>query len=322
MRSGLVLLAACAACTTPVRESSVAQSVTQCGSGSDVVEGVDVFSGDGTIDWTKLAASGRKFVFIKATQGDYETQSTFNADWSGALAAGVLRSPYHFFDGTVDGVTQANSFLAELTAAGGLAVGDLPPMLDIECPTASTQAASSQSCEGGTDSGWVAPATLQKEIFDWLDTVQQATGTTPILYSYVSWFADVEVTDSRLAGYPLYIASYNSCATVPAPWTAATFWQYSATATVPGISGTNSTDVDRFFGDAAELQLLTVQPPAVTDTPDAGVAPGPPAPTEPHDMGGCASNNGPSPWWLAGFAALVIAIRGAKRRSSKKPRRR
>jgi lysozyme len=321
MRSGLVLLAACAACTTSVRESSVAQSVTQCGSGSDVVEGVDVFSGDGTIDWTKLAASGRGFAFIKATQGNYETQSTFNADWAGALAAGVLRSPYHFFDGTVDGVTQANSFLAELTAAGGLAVGDLPPMLDIECPTASTQAASSQSCEGGTDSGWVAPATLQQEIFDWLDTVQQATGTTPILYSYVSWFADVEVTDPRLANYPLFIASYNKCATVPAPWTAATFWQYSATTTVPGITGTNNSDVDRFFGDEAQLELLTVQPPAVTDMPDAGVVspPPPPPPTETHDMGGCASNNAPSPWWLAGFAALVIAIRT---RRSRRPKRR
>ena len=276
------------------------------------------FPGDGTIDWPTLAASGRHFAFIKATQGDYETQSDFNTNWSGALAAGVLRSPYHFFDGTVDGVTQANSFLAELTSAGGLAVGDLPPMLDIECPTASTQAASSQSCEGGTDSGWVAPATLQQRIFDWLDTVQQATGTTPMLYSYVSWFADVEVTDPRLAGYPLFIASYNSCATVPAPWTAATFWQYSATATVPGISGKNTTDVDRFFGSAAQLEQLTVQPtiPPATDIPDAGAAPMPPA--DPGQSGGCESSNAPSRWWLAGFAVLVVVIRGARQRSPKR----
>ena len=227
---------ACAACTESPRERSISQAVTQCGSGSDSVEGVDVYSGDGAIDWTELAASGRRFAFIKATQGNYDIQSTFGSDWSGALAAGVLRSPYHFFDGTIDGVTQANSFLAELTAVGGLAVGDLPPMLDIECPTASTQAASSTDCEYTGSSGWVAPATLSSEIFDWLDTVQQATNTTPILYSYVSWFSDVELTDPRLADYPLVHRVVQRVRDRARPWTAAMFWQYSATTTVPGIA--------------------------------------------------------------------------------------
>jgi MYXO-CTERM domain-containing protein len=326
MRWGAIAsIVVCVACTSPSRESQLAQSVTQCGSGSaNLVEGVDVYSGTGAIDWAKLAASGRHFAFIKATQGNYDTQSTFGSDWSGALAAGVLRSPYHFFDGTIDGVTQANSFLAELTAAGGLAVGDLPPMLDIECPTASTQAASSANCEYTGDSGWVAPATLQQRIFDWLDTVHTATGTMPILYSYVSWFADVQVTDSMLADYPLFIASYNSCATVPAPWTAATFWQYSATGTVPGVPGTGDVDEDRFFGDLTQLETLTVQPPVMTESPDAGVvAESPDAGLVPeHQTGGCASSDAPSPWWLAGFAALVIAIRSRRKPRRRRPERR
>ena len=315
MRSGGLLLVVCAACTAPARENFVAQDVNvmQCGSG--LPEGVDVFANTGTIDWTKLAASGRSFAFIKATQGDYNVQSTFPAQWSAALAAGVLRSPYHFFDATSDAVGQAKAFLAELTMAGGLQVGDLPPMLDIECPTASTKAASEAGCEGGTDSGWVAPATLATDIFDWLDYVQQATGTTPILYSYVSWFADVELTDPRLAGYPLFIASYPTgkqdpnCAAVPPPWTAATFWQYSATTTVPGIAAAG--DVDRFFGSAADLAKLTVQPPAPPMV-DAGVLPDAPGPT-PHHTGGCMSSDAPSPWWLVGFGVLVIGIRSRRK---------
>jgi lysozyme len=312
---------ACAACAESPREHSISQAATvmQCGSGSDLVEGVDVYSGDGAVGWTTLAASGRRFAFIKATQGDYDVQSTFGSDWSGALAAGVLRSPYHFFDGTIDGVTQANSFLAELTAVGGLAVGDLPPMLDIECPTASTQAASSADCEYTGDSGWVAPATLSKEIFDWLDTVHQATNTMPILYSYVSWFADVELTDPRLASYPLFIASYNPCATIPAPWTAATFWQYSATEDVPGVG--TSADADRFFGSDGDLEKLTIQPPAPPPPMvDAGVI-GPdanlPGDAESHG-GGCESSDAPSPWWLAGFAGLVVAIRSKRHKRSKR----
>ena len=307
MRSGAWLLVVCAACTAPVRENSVAQAVTQCGSG--LPEGVDVYSNSGTIDWTKLAASGRRFAFIKATQGDYNVQSTFPAQWSGALAAGVLRSPYHFFDATSDAVTQAKDFLAQLTMAGGLQVGDLPPMLDIECPTAATQGASEAGCEGGTDSGWVPPATLAQDIFDWLDYVQQATGTTPILYSYPSWFADVTFTDQRLANYPLFIASYTTCATVPAPWTSAAFWQYSATTTVPGIA--KAGDVDRFFGSDADLEQLTVQP-APPPMVDAGVAPDAPGVT-PHHSGGCDSSDAPSPWWLVGFGVIVIGIRSRRK---------
>jgi lysozyme len=308
MRSEVVLLVACAACTAPTREDSVTQAVTQCGSG--LPEGVDVYSGTGTIDWTKLAASGRKFAFIKATQGDYNVQSTFQTQWSAALAAGVLRSPYHFFDATSDAVGQANAFLAQLTMAGGLQVGDLPPLLDLECPTAATKAASSSSCEGGTDSGWVAPATLAQDAFDWLDTVQQATGVTPIIYSYPSWFADVTFTDPRLANYPLFIASYSTCATVPAPWTSAVFWQYSATTTVPGIA--KATDVDRFFGSDGDLAKLTIQPPA--PMVDAGV--GPDADVAPvlHQTGGCDSSDAPSPWWLVGFGVLVIGIRSQRRK--------
>ena len=327
MRRGTIApFVVCVACASPpTHESELAQAVTQCGSGSaSLVEGVDVYSGTGAINWTELAASGRHFAFIKATQGNYDTQSTFGSDWSGALAAGVLRSPYHFFDGTIDGVTQANWFLAELTAAGGLAVGDLPPMLDIECPTASTQASSSANCEYTGDSGWVAPATLQQRIFDWLDTVHTATGTMPILYSYVSWFGDVQVTDPMLADYPLFIASYNTCATIPAPWTAATFWQYSATGTVPGVPGTGDVDTDRFFGDLTQLETLTIQPPVMNEMPDAGSVAGSPdagAVTPEHHSAGCASSDAPSPWWLAGFAALVIAIR-SRRAPTKRRRRR
>jgi lysozyme len=221
-----VVVAACATEPEPDRTGVVEQGLTQCPSG--VVEGLDVYTGTGTIDWTKVHDSGRGFAFIKATQGDYNTQTAFGTNWMGAGAVGIKRSPYHFFDGTVDGVAQANAFLAEVATVGGLQPGDLPALLDIECPTAATQAGSSPNCEYTGDSGWVAPATLKQRIYDWLDTVQAATGRAPIVYSYPSWFAAVGMTDAKLTNYPLFIASYNACATVPAPWTTAVFWQYSA----------------------------------------------------------------------------------------------
>ena len=325
---------ALAACATQPTENPRARTrqldtVMQCGS-ADNPQGVDVYSGTGTVDWTAFRGSGYSFAFIKATQGTYDTQSTFQAQWSGALAAGVLRSPYHFFDATDDGVAQANAFLAELGSAGGLQIGDLPPLLDLECPTASTAASSEASCEYSGSSGFELPATVLSRAEDWLTTVKAATGMTPIIYSYYSWFGDTTVNDPSLADYPLFIASYNPCASIPAPWTSATFWQYSDDATITGVGG--GADADSFFGSAGDLLAMTKQP----NTPppvDAGISDvdaaggsgsGSGNGEAPSQHGGCQSSTAPSPWWLVGFAAVVVGIRlqRPRRKQKPKPRRR
>jgi lysozyme len=309
MRRALVL-GVLASCTAPT--SAIEQDVTQCT--MPVQEGVDIYDGTGTIDWAMVKSSGRQFAFIKATQGDYNKQTKFAANWAGTLAAGIVRSPYHFFDATKDGVAQANFFLAQITAAGGLQPGDLPPMLDIECPTSSSQSATSANCDYTGNSGWVPTAMLKQRIFDFLTTVEAATGTKAIIYSYVSWFAGVGVTDPMLANYPLYIASYNSCATIPAPWTSAVFWQYSATTKVPGIASAG--DVDRFFGTLDDLHNITIQP--MAPPPDAGVPDtdagiGDDAGMDPltgdQKAGcGCRSSSGGAAWTLA-LALLVLRRR-------------
>ncbi len=236
------------------------------------VEGVDVYDGQGNIDWAQVKAAGRQFAIMKATQGDYNHQATFAANWKNARAAGVLRSPYHFFDPSKDGVTQANLFLADLEQAGGLLPGDLPPMLDIECPVSSNQttanAQDNVGCEYCTskvnghcvagDSGWAPPATMYQRMWDWIHTVEAATGRKPMLYSYPAWFADVGFTDKNLAQYPLFIATLGNCAAVPAPWTSAVVWQYSWTGTVAGIP--KQVDLDRFMGTLADLQAFADGP--------------------------------------------------------------
>jgi lysozyme len=289
-------------------EANTQQCATQ------VVEGLDVYAGDGTIDWTKVKGSGRDFAFIKATQGNYNKQATFAANWSGAAAAGLLRSPYHFFDPTIDGTLQAQWFLDELGAAGGLSATDLPPMLDIECPTSSAQGNAFANCEYTGNSGWAPPATLAQRVFDWLAAVEQATGRKAILYSYPAWFADAGLTDARLAGYPLFIATYATCASVPAPWTSAVFWQYSASGSVPGV--TPAADVDRFFGSLAELTGFAAGP----QDGGADLAPPPPAPSDAgmsaqHGGCSCRFGGGDTPAWPALFIAVAFALRRRTMRS-------
>ncbi|HTA93651.1 MAG TPA: glycoside hydrolase family 25 protein [Polyangiaceae bacterium] len=238
---------------------------TQCP--KETVEGLDVYQGQGTIDWSKLAPrvtsdgglkdggssaseDGYAFAFIKATQGNYNTQRTFAANWLNAKSAGLLRGAYHYFDPRIDGVVQADYFLAEV----GEDSGELPALLDIECPTSANEADASSNCEYSGNSGWVDSGTLAKRIFDWLATVTAKTGRKPIVYSYPSWFSAVGLTDLRLAGYPLFIASPAACAAVPAPWTSAAFWQYGTSARVPGIVGACS--LDRWTGDLASLKAF------------------------------------------------------------------
>lgn len=288
----------------------------QCGSA--VVEGLDVYDGQGTIDWGKVKASGRDFAFIKATQGNYDTQTTFKSNWANAGSAGVLRSAYHFFDPTIDGSAQAQYFLDAIGSAGGMTNADLPAMLDIECPASSSETASKSddpACEYSGDDGWVATATLKQRIDDWVALVTTSTGRAPIVYSYPAWFADVADTEASLAELPLFIASYNACATVPAPWGSATFWQYSATSTVPGITG--KLDVDRFFGSADDLAAWnagTLPPDAgVPDAPDAGmIAERPDAGAMPPTMqpGGCGcETHGPASPVLIALVGLALLRR-------------
>jgi lysozyme len=287
------------ACSTTTGE--LVQEVQQCP--TQTIEGVDVFAGQGTIDWTKVKSAGRAFAFIKATQGNYNKQSTFPAHWTGAQAAGVIRSPYHFFDPTIDGVAQATWFLDEVNAAGGLVAGDLPPMLDIECPTSSSQSQAQANCEYSGNSGWAPTATIVSRVFDWLAAVKQATGRTPIIYSYPSWFGDVGLTDTRLAAFPLFIATYASCASVPSPWTQTVFWQYSASGSVSGISG--AVDVDRFVGSAGDLGALVAVPPdAGVASPDAGTV------TPKHGAGcGCSTPSGSTFALVAAVIVMLVRVR-------------
>jgi lysozyme len=296
------------------------------------LEGVDVYQGDGTIDWVQVAQSGRVFAFIKASQGNYNKQSTFNANWTNSKAAGLVRGAYHYFDATIAGKDQAQWFLAEIAQAGGLQPGDLRPALDLECPTSTVQTSAGNMCLGNGKNGWAPTATIIQETWDFLDTVEAATGVKPFIYTYPSWFATFGFTDPRLTDYPLWIASPSSptCASVPAPYTAAAVWQYSSTTKVPGIGGgTANVDVDRFIGtsfDGLVIQgvdggVLDAAPaPSDLATPDLEKPASPArvaqvrkllvAPVEVESGCSCQVGRGDfNPGWWALLAVAAISLR-------------
>ncbi|MBQ7646666.1 MAG: hypothetical protein IJS94_05290 [Clostridia bacterium] len=83
--------------------------------------GIDVYVGDGNIDWKKVGASGIKFAMIKATQGylvndpksGMITDSKFRSNITGAYENGLYCGAYHYLMAktTADAKKEAEYFI-------------------------------------------------------------------------------------------------------------------------------------------------------------------------------------------------------------------
>lgn len=230
-----------------------------------VTEGIDVSHWQNTIDWPQVAAAGKRFAYMKASEGTDLVDATYSTNRAQAKAVGLYVGAYHFArpdQNPGDAVAEADYFLA----MSQLAAGDLPPVLDLEV------------------SGGLSPVELQEWVKAYLGRVYERTGAHGVLYvsptfwknsmSDTTWFGD--------NGYrTLWVAHWTggSGATIPAGnWSGSgwTFWQYTSSGVVPGITG--RVDLDRFNGLDLTPLLLTagvtdpaVLAPTLTLTPSASV---------------------------------------------------
>ena len=201
--------------------------------GSNTINGIDVSHFQGTVDWPAVKAAGKLFAFAKATDGITYTDPEFQTNWQGMKAAGLLRGAYHFYESEDDPVSQANNFIK---AVGQLAPGDLPPVLDVEI-----------------FKGNCGTVSLADNVQTWLNTVQQALGRTPIIYTGCSFWN--EYMGPQFSAYPLWIAAYDvGQPSLPKGWNTWTFWQSSQTGSVTGVTG--DVDIDVFAGSMADLLTL------------------------------------------------------------------
>ena len=230
----LALTLAALGCAPPdaAYESTVGE-VTICGHGPSV-EGIDVSSWQGTINWGAVAGSGIRFAIVRIGDG-YGHDSQFAANWEGARANGLIRGAYQYFEPGDDPVAQANIVVA---AVGRLGPGDLPVTIDVEAP-----------------SPGVSPATYAARIHAWADRVTAGTGRAPIIYTG-RYYWDPYVASSDFVGNPLWHAQYTSaaCPNIDDRWSDWAFWQYTSSGSIPGIGG--NVDRNRFNGTYAELQAL------------------------------------------------------------------
>ena len=234
---GLALLAsALVPGCAPIEGEDFAASegeLTVCAHGT-TVEGVDVSSWQGSINWTSVAHAGIRYAIVRIGDGTYH-DADFATNWAGARRAGLIRGAYQYFEPRTDALTQANLVVA---AVGHLAPGDLPVTVDVEKP-----------------SPGVTPAAYAAALRRWVDRVYEGTGRHPIIYTG-RYYWDPYVASSAFNTLPLWHAQYTSaaCPNIDDRWHTWAFWQYTSTGHVSGISG--NVDRDRFNGTFAQLQAL------------------------------------------------------------------
>jgi GH25 family lysozyme M1 (1,4-beta-N-acetylmuramidase) len=207
--------------------------------------GIDVSHWQGTINWTSVKNSGVTFAYCKATEGTDYTDPTFASNEANAKTAGVLIGAYHFarYDqntGTAGAQAEAAHFW---NVTKNYIKGNgtyMMPMLDVEhAPGASYNKTS-----------------LSQWVNAWCaDIVSRAAASNvtvvPLIYTSSS-FAGSWLDSTVASQWAPWIANWNGqnpqtgSPSPVSPWSTWKFWQYSATGSVPGVSG--NCDLDVFNG--------------------------------------------------------------------------
>jgi GH25 family lysozyme M1 (1,4-beta-N-acetylmuramidase) len=180
------------------------------------VEGIDVSGHQGNVDWPAQWNAGRRFVWVKATEGTGYRNPYFAQQYNGSYNQGFIRGAYHFaLPDRSSGATQANFF----SNNGGGWSGDgktLPGALDMEYnPYGST-------CYG------LSKAAMTNWIRDFSNTYKARWNKWPAIYTSTSWWNQCVGSDFS-ATNPLWVARYASApGTLPYNWGVWTVWQYSS----------------------------------------------------------------------------------------------
>lgn len=199
-----------------------------------MVEGIDVSSFQGNIDWPRVRAAGIRFAYCRASLG-VSSDGKYTSYITGAQNAGLLTGAYHVFRPNVTASSQAKWFQVMM--------GDvpLPPALDCELH------------------GEYSATEYSKRLALFVQEVEAATGRKVILYTY-PWFwktyaeggtsEDMAVLRER----DLWIANYKAkTPQVPKTWEEWTIWQYAGNdGTCPGVP--TACDRDRFNGTEEEFE--------------------------------------------------------------------
>jgi len=202
---------------------------------SSLTEGIDVSHWQGTIDWAKVSAAGKKFAFIKASEHTSFVDDKYQINRSKGKANGLKVGAYHFARPSTeagDAAAEADHFIETADWVSG----ELRPVLDLEV------------------TGGLGSTALQAWVKAFLQRIYDRTGVRAIIYVSPSFWSTKMANSTWFAknGYDvLWIAHWTTASSPTTPaenwggkgWT---FWQYTSDGSVSGISG--RVDLNRYKG--------------------------------------------------------------------------
>ncbi|MCV6596509.1 MAG: glycoside hydrolase family 25 protein [Mangrovicoccus sp.] len=193
------------------------------------IHGIDVSRWQGEIDWHRVAHSGVSFAFIKATEGGDYIDPMFEQNWRDAKRAGVPRGAYHYYYFCRSPEEQAKWFFRNVPKDPRA----LPPVLDMEWTH------TSKTCTYRPDS-----ATIKSKADRFIALLTAHYGKRPIIYTTVDFYRETPIGQVRGADFWLRsVAGHPRDVYEKARWS---FWQYTGTGRVPGITG--DVDINAFAG--------------------------------------------------------------------------
>ena len=198
--------------------------------GYTVVKGIDVSEWNGTINWTKVKASGISYAFIRVGgryygSGKYYEDSMYKQNIKGAIAAGLDVGVYFYSQATSTAQAKKEAaFTLDLISGYNIT---LPVVMDYE-----------YAYEDGIGlTGILYDAHLSKNgaatVINAFCQAVEEKGYVGMLYASKSVLVDdINMTnvDNK---YPVWLAQYNDADTYTRTHS---YWQYSDAGTVPGIS--------------------------------------------------------------------------------------
>ncbi|HXZ15468.1 MAG TPA: GH25 family lysozyme [Roseiarcus sp.] len=206
------------------------------------VHGIDVSKFQGAIDWNRVADSGVKFAWIKATEGGDHADERFQANWEGAKGAGVPHGAYHF----VYWCRPPMEEMAFFEQNAPVEPDALPPVLDVEATPTSPTCHRHLTQEGAI-----------RDMQVMLDEMEHHYGKRPVIYTTVDFYQAI-LADGAFENYPIWVRSTKFHPSVKYGGRVWRFWQYQSDGYVPGIGG--KVDKDAFSGTVEQWAAFLREP--------------------------------------------------------------
>ena len=204
------------------------------------IHGIDISHHQDYINWDRLFTYSDmgdtiafSFVFMKATEGEWSEDVSYDGSWIDAHDHHLTCGAYHYFLPDKDAARQAKNFISSVV----LHRGDLPPVIDIE------------QTRGKTKEEIVAGIKVMVAL------LEAHYGVKPILYSNISFIENYLSDD--FSDYYFWVAHYYQTELNIADEIKWLFWQHSDRAMLFGQA--QRVDANVFNGNNAELQSILVQ---------------------------------------------------------------